>query len=142
LYGYGWEILLLETECLAIFLCPLLDGPPFPKRAPPLVMLWLFRWLVFRIMLGAALIKLRGDTVWRDLTALYYHFESIASIKRSTAYAHKADTKTGFLLFLHLKMLNAVVRKIHRRSSSDTAVLLTESVSLRLGPVVTATPQN
>jgi len=27
-------------------------------------------------MLGSALIKLRGDEVWRDLTALYYHFET------------------------------------------------------------------
>jgi hypothetical protein len=75
-YGYGWEIQLLETGFLAIFFCPLLDGRPFPKRAPPLVVLWLFRWLIFRIMLGAALIKLRGDDCWRDLTALYYHFET------------------------------------------------------------------
>jgi hypothetical protein len=75
-YGYGWEIQLLETGFLAIFLCPLLDGRPFPKREPPLVVLWLFRWLIFRIMVGAALIKLRGDAVWRDLTALYYHFET------------------------------------------------------------------
>jgi hypothetical protein len=75
-YGYGWEIQLLETGFLAIFLCPLLDGRPFPKREPPLVVLWLFRWLIFRIMVGAALIKLRGDSVWRDLTALYYHFET------------------------------------------------------------------
>ena len=30
-YGYGWEIQLLETGFLAIFLCPLLDGRPFPK---------------------------------------------------------------------------------------------------------------
>ncbi|MGD0815835.1 MAG: lipase maturation factor family protein [Verrucomicrobiota bacterium] len=75
-YGYGWEIQLLETGFLAIFLCPLLDGRPFPKREPPLVVLWLFRWLVFRIMLGSALIKLRGDPCWRDLTALYYHFET------------------------------------------------------------------
>ncbi len=75
-YGYGWEIQLLETGFLAIFLCPLLDGRPFPKREPPLVMLWLFRWLIFRIMLGAAIIKLRGDSCWRDLTALYYHFET------------------------------------------------------------------
>jgi len=75
-YGYGWEIQLLETGFLAIFLCPLLDGRPFPKRAPPLVMFWLFRWLIFRIMLGAALIKLRGDPAWRNLTALYYHFET------------------------------------------------------------------
>jgi len=75
-YGYGWEIQLLETGFLAIFLCPLLDGRPFPKRAPPTVVLWLFRWLIFRIMLGAALIKLRGDPAWRNLTALCYHFET------------------------------------------------------------------
>ena len=75
-YGYGWEIQLLETGFLAIFFCPLLDGRPFPKRAPSVVILWLFRWLIFRIMVGAALIKLRGDPCWRDLTALYYHFET------------------------------------------------------------------
>jgi hypothetical protein len=75
-YGYGWEIQLLETGFLAIFLCPLLDPRPFPKRPPPLVVLFLFRWLIFRIMLGAALIKLRGEPVWRDLTALFYHFET------------------------------------------------------------------
>ncbi len=75
-YGYGWEIQLLETGFLAIFLCPLLDGRPFPKRAPPRLVIWLFRWLIFRIMLGSALIKLRGDEVWRDLTALFYHFET------------------------------------------------------------------
>jgi hypothetical protein len=75
-YGYGWEVQLLETGFLAIFLCPLLDGRPFPRREPPLPILWLFRWLIFRMMLGAGLIKLRGDPAWRDLTALYYHFET------------------------------------------------------------------
>jgi hypothetical protein len=75
-YGYGWEIQLLETGFLAIFLCPLLDGRPFPKRETPLVVIWLFRWLIFRIMFGAGVIKMRGDSVWRDLTALYYHFET------------------------------------------------------------------
>jgi hypothetical protein len=75
-YGYGWEIQLLETGFLAIFLCPLLDGRPFPRRAPPMAVIWLFRWLIFRVMLGSALIKLRGDEVWRNLTALNYHFET------------------------------------------------------------------
>ncbi|HEY4063029.1 MAG TPA: lipase maturation factor family protein [Puia sp.] len=75
-YGYGWEIQLLETGFLAIFLCPLLDGRPFPRRAPPVLIIGLFRWLIFRIMLGAGLIKLRGDEVWRNGTALYYHFET------------------------------------------------------------------
>jgi hypothetical protein len=75
-YGYGWEIQMSETGFLCIFLCPLLDGRPFPRRAPPWQVIFLFRWLIFRIMLGSALIKLRGDSCWSDLTALYYHFET------------------------------------------------------------------
>ena len=75
-YGYGWEIQMLETGFLAVFLCPLLDARPFPARPPPLPVIFLFRWLIVRIMLGSALIKLRGDSCWTDLTALYYHFET------------------------------------------------------------------
>jgi hypothetical protein len=75
-YGYGWEIQLLETGFLAICLCPLTEGRPLSNSPPPIVILWLFRWLIFRIMVGAAFIKLRGDECWRDLTALYYHFET------------------------------------------------------------------
>jgi hypothetical protein len=75
-YGYGWEIQLLETGFLAIFLCPLVDARPFPSRAPPVPVVWCFRWLAFRIMLGAGLIKLRGDTCWRDLTCLDFHYET------------------------------------------------------------------
>jgi hypothetical protein len=75
-YGYGWEIQMSETGFLCIFLCPLLDARPFPLRPPPFQIVTLFRWLIVRIMLGSALIKLRGDPCWRDLTALYYHFET------------------------------------------------------------------
>jgi hypothetical protein len=75
-YGYGWEIQLCETGFLAIFLCPLIDMRPFPKRAPPFAIITLFRWLIFRIMLGSGLIKIRGDEIWRNGTALYYHFET------------------------------------------------------------------
>src|SRR6476661_4423686 len=64
-YGYGWEIQLTETGFLAIFLCPLLDMRPFPRQAPPMPIIVLFRWLTFRLMLGAGLIKIRGDEVWR-----------------------------------------------------------------------------
>jgi hypothetical protein len=75
-YGYGWEIQLTETGFLAIFLCPLLDMRPFPKHAPPMPIISLFRWLTFRMMLGSGLIKMRGDAIWRNGTALYYHFET------------------------------------------------------------------
>lgn len=75
-YAFGWEFQLLETGFLAIFLCPLFDGRPFPGRPPPVAVMWLYRWLIFRIMLGAGLIKLRGDACWRDLTCLVYHYET------------------------------------------------------------------
>ena len=68
-YGFGWESLLLEAGFLAAFLGS-------NDVAAPVTVLWLFRWLVFRLEFGAGLIKLRGDRVWRDLTALYYHHET------------------------------------------------------------------
>ncbi len=73
-YGYGWETQLLETGFLGIFLCPLLDPRPFPRHPPAVIVIWLYRWLGFRIMLGAGLIKIRGDECWRDLTCLSYHY--------------------------------------------------------------------
>ncbi len=89
-YGYGWEIQLLETGFLSIFLCPLVDGRPFPKCRPPLLVFWLFRWLGFRIMIGAGLIKLRGDPCWRDLTCLYYHYETQPIPNPLSRYLHFA----------------------------------------------------
>jgi hypothetical protein len=75
-YGYGWEIQLLETGFLAVFLCPWRDVRPFPKTAAPRIVVWLLRWLVFRVMIGAGLIKLRGDPCWRDMSCLDFHFET------------------------------------------------------------------
>ena len=75
-YGYGWELLLLETGFLAIFAAPLASFGPFPERRISLGLIWLYRWLAFRVMLGAGLIKLRGDACWRDLTCLDFHFET------------------------------------------------------------------
>jgi Lipase maturation factor len=89
-YGYGWEIQLLETGFLSIFLCPLIDARPFPKCRPPILVIWLFRWLGFRIMVGAGLIKLRGDPCWRDLTCLYYHYETQPIPSPISRYLHFA----------------------------------------------------
>ncbi|MCA9673805.1 MAG: lipase maturation factor family protein, partial [Myxococcales bacterium] len=75
-FAFGWEIQLLETGFLAIFLAPPLDPRPLRSRPPPLVMIVLYRWLIVRIMLGAGLIKLRGDACWSDLSCLDYHFET------------------------------------------------------------------
>jgi hypothetical protein len=75
-YGFGWELQLVETGFLCTFLCPLLDGRAFPRRAPPRAVIFLLRWLAVRIMWGAGLIKLRGDPCWRELTCLDFHFET------------------------------------------------------------------
>ena len=68
-YGFGWESLLLETGFLAIFLGS-------SDTAPPVVVIWLFRWLLFRLEFGAGLIKMRGDPCWRSLSCLDYHHET------------------------------------------------------------------
>jgi len=64
-YGYGWEMQMIETGLLAVFLVPLLDGRPFPRHPTPTPVIWLFRWLLFRVELGTALIKLRADECWK-----------------------------------------------------------------------------
>ncbi|MET0793096.1 MAG: lipase maturation factor family protein [Polyangiaceae bacterium] len=74
-YGYGWESLLCETGFLAIFLVPALSLKPLSGSVPWPV-LFLLRWLSFRVMFGAGLIKLRGDPCWHDLSCLNYHYET------------------------------------------------------------------
>jgi len=62
--SFQWDTLLLEAGFLAIFL-------PGGSR----IIVWLFRWLVFRYLFLAGLVKLlSGDPTWRGLTALEYHF--------------------------------------------------------------------
>ncbi|WP_031170119.1 lipase maturation factor family protein [Streptomyces durhamensis] len=68
-YAFGWESLLLETGFLAAFLGN-------DEVAPPVVVLFLLRWILFRVEFGAGLIKMRGDACWRKLTCLDYHHET------------------------------------------------------------------
>ncbi|HEY5949667.1 MAG TPA: lipase maturation factor family protein, partial [Kofleriaceae bacterium] len=75
-FAFGWEIQILETTLIAAFLAHPWDPRPLAARPPPVAAIVLMRWLVFRIMLGAGLIKLRGDACWRDLTCLDFHFET------------------------------------------------------------------
>ena len=68
-YGFGWESLLLEVGFLAVFLGN-------DEVAPPVVVLFLLRWVLFRVEFGAGLIKMRGDACWRKLTCLDFHHET------------------------------------------------------------------
>lgn len=102
-YSFGWESQLLETGFIGIFLCPLLPSGAIPHAMPPpLVCVWAARWLLFRIMLGAGLIKVRGDRCWRDLTAMDYFYETQPipnPLSRAFHFApkwwHRAETFVG-----------------------------------------------
>jgi hypothetical protein len=75
-YGYGWDSLLCEMGFLAVFLAPPLR-PRLPGNdEPPFLVVVLFRWLTFRLMFGAGLIKLRGDPCWTALRCLDFHYET------------------------------------------------------------------
>jgi hypothetical protein len=88
---YQWDILLLETGFLAIFMAPFhLWGSSTIERPPPLAIVWLLRWLLFRLMLLSGLVKwLSGDAAWRRLTALEFHYETQPLPTWIAWYAHQ-----------------------------------------------------
>ena len=68
-YGFGWESMLLEAGFFASFLGPVSIEPSF-------IPVFALRWMLFRVEFGAGLIKIRHDKCWRDLTCLFYHYET------------------------------------------------------------------
>src|SRR5262249_25643239 len=76
--GFQWDALLLEVAFLSIFLAPLQILPKAEREsAPSPIVLWLLRWLLFRLMFSSGIVKLMsGDPAWRNLTALNYHYET------------------------------------------------------------------
>ncbi len=63
--SFQWDALLIEAGFLAIFL------------GNSRVVVWLFRWLLFRLMFLSGAVKLLShDPTWRGLTALNYHYRT------------------------------------------------------------------
>jgi predicted DCC family thiol-disulfide oxidoreductase YuxK len=94
---FQWDFLLLECGFLAIFL-------PWGST----IIVWLYRWLVFRFMfLGGAVKIVSGDKSWDNLTALNYHFETQPLATPLSWYAHHLPESmlmagTGITLFIEL----------------------------------------
>ena len=72
---FQWDLLLLETGFLAIFLAPvrrLRVGAALEGSAAVRILLL---WLLFRLVFSSGFVKLAsGDPTWRNLTALTYHY--------------------------------------------------------------------
>ena len=86
--GYQWDALLLEAGFLAIFWSPPLWAGA--RNAPPSrIVLFMLRWLLFRLMVLSALVKwFANDDCWRKMTALRYHFETQPIPTSTSWYAH------------------------------------------------------
>jgi hypothetical protein len=95
-YSFGWETLLLESGFLTIFL-----GSNDTKT--PVIVIWLLRWVLFRLMFGAGLIKIRGDECWRNLTCMVYHYETQPIPNPLSWYFHRMplNVQKGSVLFNH-----------------------------------------
>lgn len=81
--SFQWDILLLETGILAALWAPwAMASPPLRNWTgtdgpPSRIVLWLLRWLLFRLMFMSGMCKLMsGDETWWSLTALSYHYET------------------------------------------------------------------
>ncbi|MDE2027511.1 MAG: lipase maturation factor family protein [Candidatus Omnitrophica bacterium] len=74
--SFQWDNLLLEAGLLLVFLFPRPCGIHFkPAAKPSLIVIWLLRWLLFRLMFESGIVKLAsGDPNWANLTALTYHY--------------------------------------------------------------------
>ncbi|MDE0322487.1 MAG: lipase maturation factor family protein [Candidatus Poribacteria bacterium] len=75
--SFQWDVLLLEAGFLAIFFAPLQLRDTFTRTfQSSTAFLWLLRWLLFRLMFASGFVKLASDEVWRNLTALNFHYET------------------------------------------------------------------
>ena len=74
---FQWDALLLEAGLLAIFLVSFRRLRFGAGLAASPIVLWLLRWLLFRLMFSSGWVKLSsGDPSWRSLSALRFHYET------------------------------------------------------------------
>lgn len=106
--SFQWDMLLLETGFLAVF------------ADSSRVRVWLFRWLLFRLMFFSGAVKLLShDAAWRNLTALRYHYETQPLPTPLAWYMHqlpaalqKASTVFVFLVELVVPFLFFAPRRL------------------------------
>lgn len=119
--GFQWDVLLLETGFLAIFVAPLQWLPRHPSgEAPPSrIAWWLLRWLLFKLMFRSGCVKLTsGDPTWHNLTALNYHFETQPLptwvgwyVHHLPPWVHRSDTFMMFAIELVIPFLIFLPRR-------------------------------
>lgn len=106
--SFQWDVLLIETGFLALFA----DDSP--------VRVWLFRWLIFRLMFFSGVVKLAsGDPTWRNLTALHFQYETQPlptplawAANQLPLWMQKASTATALAIELVVPFLFFAPRRL------------------------------
>jgi len=120
--GYQWDALLLEAGFLAIFLSPL--GLTPGRRQPSRIVMFLFRWLLFRLMLLSGLVKLAsGDVTWRRLSAMRFHYQTQPLPTWTSWYMQQqpvwfATFSTGLVLIIEIAAPMFIFATRRRRIAS------------------------
>lgn len=74
-YSFQWDALLIETGFLAVFMAPWRWMPNLGFSQPPRLAHLAAVALLFRLIFCSGVVKLSsGDSTWRNLTALDFHF--------------------------------------------------------------------
>ena len=89
--SFQWDILLCETGFLSLFFATwrpfdfgfaLFEKIKLPawsvdRANPSVIVIWLLRWLLFRLMWQSGICKIASnDPTWSTLTAMKYHYET------------------------------------------------------------------
>lgn len=131
--GYQWDILLLETGFLAMFLAPFHARlTRTGGRAPSRIALFTMHWLLFRLMFRSGLVKLASnDDVWWDLTALGHHYWTQPLPTGLAWYMHqlpmgfqKSSVAIVFAIELIVPILFFAPRRLRRFGALATIVLM------------------
>jgi hypothetical protein len=125
--SYQWDMLLLETGFLAIFL----GWHP--------AVIWLYRWLLFRLMFLSGIAKLMsGDRTWRNFSALRYHYETQPLptplawfVHQSPPAFHRVSVGAMFAIELVVPFLIFMPRRI--RLTAGGAIVLLQMMILLTG---------
>jgi len=127
--GFQWDALLLETGFLAIFFAPLQFLPRLFRAPPPSPwVLWMLRWLLFRLMFESGCVKLlSGDPTWGNLTALNVHYETQPLPTWIAWYAHQLPHwahKTSTALMFGIELFVPFLIFLPRRPRQAACVSL------------------
>jgi lipase maturation factor 1 len=125
--GYQWDALLLEAGFLAILL-----------GSSPMV-IWLYRWLLFRLIFLSGAVKLAsGDPSWRHFTALPVHYETQPLPTPPAWYMYQLPAwfqrgSVGFVFFVELIVPFLIFAPRRVRFFAARAIIVLQGLILLTG---------